>query len=121
MARWWVVCLCAEWCGVCREYRTAWQALAARRPDAAWRWIDVEDDADLVGDLEVETFPTLLIGEGATVRFLGPLAPHIGVLERLLDSLADAATPGGVAEHAALLARIQSAHPRDLAKAPDPG
>ena len=26
--QWWVVCLCAGWCGVCREYRSGFEALA---------------------------------------------------------------------------------------------
>jgi hypothetical protein len=33
-----------------------------------WEWLDVEDREDLVDDVDVETFPTLLIGQGA--RFL---------------------------------------------------
>lgn len=110
MARWWVICLCAEWCGVCREYRPGFDALAKRMPDLASAWIDVEDHADLMGDTDVETFPTLLIGEGAEVRFFGPMAPHIGVLERLVDSLQEVTSPRkslGLS-HEALLLRIQS-------------
>lgn len=33
--------------------------------------MDIEDDAGLVGDLDVETFPTLLIARDRTVLFLG--------------------------------------------------
>jgi hypothetical protein len=29
---WLVVCLCAEWCGVCREYRSRFEQVLARLP-----------------------------------------------------------------------------------------
>jgi hypothetical protein len=43
-----------------------------------------------VDDVDVETFPTLLIGQGARV-FLGPLLPQHAVLERLVASFIDGA------------------------------
>lgn len=86
-AGWWVVCLCAGWCGVCRDYRALFDGLAAAHPQARFEWVDVEDDEDLAGDLDVETFPTLLVADGRRARFLGPLLPQAAVLERLLSSL----------------------------------
>ncbi|MDA8456818.1 thioredoxin family protein [Acidovorax sp. GBBC 3334] len=84
---WWVVCLCAEWCGVCREYRAVFDALRAAHPETRFEWVDVEDEEGLAGDLDVETFPTVLIADGAQARFLGPLLPQAGVLARLLSGL----------------------------------
>lgn len=81
-----VACLCADWCGVCKEYAPAFKALQAKHPSVKFLWVDVEDEAALVGDLDVETFPTLLIGQGNVPLFLGPLLPQIQVLERLLVS-----------------------------------
>ena len=86
-ADWAVWCLCAAWCRVCGEYRHAFDALAAAQPQLRWVWLDVEDEEALLGDLDVETFPTLLIADCHQARFLGPLLPQIGVLERLLSSL----------------------------------
>lgn len=86
-APWSVWCLCAAWCRVCGEYRRAFDALASAQPQLHWAWVDVEDDEALLGDVEVETFPALLIAEAGQVRFFGPLLPQIGVLERLLASL----------------------------------
>ena len=82
----WVVCLCADWCVLCRDYRGLLEGVAARHP--AWRfaWVDIEDHADLVGDMDIETFPTLLIADGGGIRFLGPLAPQADTLSRLLAS-----------------------------------
>lgn len=86
-SRWWVVCLCAGWCGVCRDYRALFDGLAAEHPLVRFEWVDVEDEAALAGDLDVETFPTLLIADGQRARFLGPLLPQAPVLARLLSSL----------------------------------
>ena len=41
----------------------------------------------MVGDMDVETFPTLLVADAKGVLFLGPLAPHAAILSRLLASL----------------------------------
>ena len=82
-----VVCLCAAWCGVCREYEAPFKALQAQFPDIQFAWVDVEAHEDIVGDVDVETFPTLLIGCQNRALFLGPLLPQIKVLERLLAAL----------------------------------
>ncbi|MES2941359.1 MAG: thioredoxin family protein, partial [Pseudomonadota bacterium] len=85
----WVVCLCADWCGLCRDYRQVLKQVAARYPASPFAWLDIEDQADLVGDLDIETFPTLLVADEAGVLFLGTLTPHAETLARLLASLLD--------------------------------
>lgn len=108
---WWVVCLCAGWCGVCRDYRSGFDAVAQRWPDVRWEWLDVEDREDLVDDVDVETFPTLLIGQGARAFFLGPLLPQHAVLERLVASFIDGApaTPQLPPEATPLFQRVTAA------------
>lgn len=86
-ARWWVVCLCAAWCNVCRDYRAVFDALAREHPQTHFVWVDVEDEEEVAGELDVETFPTLLLADGRHARFLGPLLPQAGVLARMLASL----------------------------------
>jgi thiol-disulfide isomerase/thioredoxin len=81
------VCLCAEWCGACREYRPLFEQVARTHPGFRFAWVDVEDQADIADDFDVETFPTMLIGNGAGTRFLGPLLPHAETLARLLGAL----------------------------------
>lgn len=83
-----VLCLCAQWCDTCREYRAVFDAVGAAHPQLQFIWIDIEDQADLVGDVEVETFPTLLIADDAALRFFGPLTPQPQTLARLLEGLA---------------------------------
>jgi len=85
---WWVICLCAEWCGVCREWRGAFEQAAAANPQLHFAWIDIEDEAQAMGDVDVETFPTLLVAQGNQPRFYGPVLPSAAQLSRLLASLA---------------------------------
>jgi thioredoxin 1 len=82
-----VTCLCAEWCGTCRDYRTPFFSLAERFPEADFVWLDVEYDAERVGDLEVENFPTLRIEREGKVLFFGVMLPHAEHLSRLLEKL----------------------------------
>ena len=65
-----VACLCAEWCGTCREYRDAFDRLADKHPEICFAWIDIETHADRFDDLDVENFPTILIEDSVTTRFL---------------------------------------------------
>ncbi|KAF3998970.1 thioredoxin family protein [Glaciimonas immobilis] len=80
---WVVACLCAAWCGSCREYQTSFTALAHRHPDTRFVWIDIEDQADLMDDLDVDNFPTLLIQRGQIVTFLGPVELDLRLAERI--------------------------------------
>jgi thioredoxin 1 len=84
--RWIVACLCAQWCGTCESYRATFEALAARHPDKTFVWIDIEDHADVVGDLDVENFPTLLIQHHELVAFFGTMLPDGGLAHRLVQS-----------------------------------
>ena len=99
---WWAVCLCAAWCGTCGIYRPLFEELSRAHPDVRFEWVDIEDESDIAGDLDVETFPTLLIADGERALFLGPLLPQAPVLARLLASLQAAAPgsagPGGEAQ-----------------------
>lgn len=81
---WVVACLCAAWCDVCCQYRPAFEELAGRHPDLSFAWIDIEDQADVVGDIDVDNFPTLLIQRGDTVAFFGTVLPDARLAERLL-------------------------------------
>lgn len=89
-----LVCLCAEWCGVCRDFRSRFDQVQARFPQVRFEWVDVEDQADLVDPLEVDDFPTVLIGSGDAPVFFGPVRPQAEALERLLRDRIDSAQAG---------------------------
>jgi thioredoxin 1 len=82
-----VACLCAAWCDTCTAYRPGFLAMAGRFPRAEFRWVDIEDDAEAVEDIEVENFPTILVRRGDETLFQGVLLPHHSHLERLLQEL----------------------------------
>jgi thioredoxin len=83
-----VACLCAAWCRTCDEYRPVFDGAVdeLRRAGATLRvhWIDIEDEAELVGDYDVETFPTIVVADASHLRFAGPLTPQRETLQRLL-------------------------------------
>lgn len=109
---WRVVCLCAAWCRVCEAYQPGFAARAAS-PGLSFHWLDIEDEADHLGDLDIETFPSLLVLQGDRPRFFGPVLPQPEALDRLLQALrADldgpaAAAPAGLP--AAVQARLAGA------------
>jgi thioredoxin 1 len=80
-----VACLCADWCGACREYKPLFDSLATKFPNVRFLWVDVEDEADLIDPIEVEDFPTILIASGEKPLFFGTVLPHIETLERLVQ------------------------------------
>jgi len=105
-----VVCLCAAWCRTCESYQQVFESACAELPqaDLHTRWIDIEDEADLIGDLDIETFPTLLIADDRHVRFAGPLTPQPETLRRVLRAhLADTTAAKVSGDYATLAARLR--------------
>jgi len=82
-----VACLCAQWCGTCRDYQTAFDQLADAHPECCFVWIDIEAHADQLDDFDVENFPTILIEDALTRRFFGTVLPHAHIVERMLVDL----------------------------------
>ncbi|WP_301103343.1 thioredoxin family protein [Propionivibrio sp.] len=81
-----VVCLCAQWCGTCRDYMAGFTGLAVEFPGVRFLWLDIEEQADDLGDLDVENFPTLLIRRSDSVLFFGTMLPHLSYLRRLIET-----------------------------------
>lgn len=84
-----VLCLCAEWCGTCREYRDAFDHLASSFQAVKFLWWDIEDNAESLGDLDVENFPTILVRRHQWVLFFGTMLPQATHLHRLLETFLD--------------------------------
>jgi hypothetical protein len=117
-----VACLCAAWCRTCDGYApvfaAAMGALKVPGLDIRSHWIDVEDESDLVGDFDVETFPTLVVVDPRHVRFAGPLTPQPETLARLLRAVLDTAREG--AAGATLACEVESFAQRLRSQAPAP-
>jgi thioredoxin 1 len=82
-----VNCLCALWCDTCSAYKDGFLKLAERYPQARFTWLDVEDDAEEIGDLDVENFPTIQVKRGDEQLFYGVMLPYPEHLSRLLSEL----------------------------------
>lgn len=84
-----VYCLCAAWCRTCVAYAEIFQSCAIAGVNRAeWVWVDIEDEAEVVGEIEVENFPCLLLVDERHVYFFGPVRPQATVLERLFEKCA---------------------------------
>jgi hypothetical protein len=89
--------------------------VAERHPDKFFVWIDIEDHADIVGDLDVENFPTLLIQHHELVAFFGTMLPDAGIAHRLVQSTATQSDEVAGTDHQQrrarpVAARLQPAH-----------
>jgi len=85
--RWLVACLCAAWCRTCDDYRPVFDALAREfGPQARFVWVDIEDDEAVMSGVDVDDFPTLLIAHDDTMKFFGPVLPHLGTAQRLIQA-----------------------------------
>ena len=120
-----IACLCAAWCRLCDDYapvleQAVGELVAAGAP-LRCHWIDIEDQADLVGDFDVETFPTLVVADARHVRFAGPLTPQADTLRRLLRALVleapdDRPWPAAAPAIEAFARRLRARHADDVAR-----
>ena len=107
----WVVCLCAEWCGTCRDYRPLFEEVARAHPGFRFAWVDIEDHAEFADEFDVETFPTVLVAGQDGTRFLGPLLPNAQTLTRMLSALQ---APQPSDEHVATLLAALERSPQEF-------
>lgn len=88
-----VIAFCAQWCGTCREFQPIVDALAACHPEARFTWLDIEDDAELVDDVDIENFPTLAIFRDGLPVYFGTTLPLEKVVAQLLRAAGDSNVP----------------------------
>jgi thioredoxin len=84
-----VVALCAAWCDTCGEFRLTFERIARSRPHMLFLWLDIEDDSDVCGDIDIENFPTLAIYRGTQLLHYGVSLPQEGTVARLIDEIAE--------------------------------
>ena len=88
-----VVALCANWCGTCRDFQAVLTRIALAHPEIVFAWADIEDDAELVGDIDVDDFPTLAVFKAGQPLHFGASLPIEAVVTRLLARLAQPSPP----------------------------
>jgi hypothetical protein len=86
---WIVACLCAQWCGICRGWHDAFRALAAEGllPGARWLWVDIEQQADALGDFEPENFPVLAVQRGERLLYCATLPQQSANWRRMIEAV----------------------------------
>jgi len=90
-----VACLCAAWCRTCDDYRPNFDALAREFASAArFIWVDIEDDEEALGGVDVVDFPTLLIAHDDVIHFYGPVLPHAQTARQLVQRASQGALSG---------------------------
>nr|WP_315241307.1 thioredoxin family protein [uncultured Albidiferax sp.] len=104
----WVACLCADWCGSCRDYQERFEQVGRGFPGAQFVWVDIEDQADLVDPIEVDNFPTLLVVVDGAARFFGSITPQTETLQRLVQAQLDTTAAVADPEVRALAQRLRS-------------
>jgi len=83
---WLVACLCAAWCRTCDDYRQTFDSLSNEFSRAArFVWVDIEDDEAALAGVDVVDFPTLLLANGETIHFYGPVLPHAQIAHQLVQ------------------------------------
>src|ERR1700694_2975884 len=80
-----VVALCAAWCDTCNEFRASFEQIAEVRPHIVFVWLDIEDDSDVCGDIDLENFPTLAIYRGDALLHFGVSLPQQSMVARLVS------------------------------------
>ncbi|RTZ42315.1 thioredoxin [Candidimonas sp. SYP-B2681] len=84
-----IACYCAAWCDTCTQYRPDFDSLADQWPQHTFVWIDIEESPDLLGEEDVENFPTVVIQGPKGNLFYGTLLPYISHLARLISHMDD--------------------------------
>lgn len=95
-SQWLISCLCAAWCDTCQSYRKSFDDLRTLHPDKCFAWIDIEDHANLIDDLDIENFPTILIEYEYKVLFLGTMLPDANLVHRLVKSYEEMIQKNGI-------------------------
>ena len=104
-----VACLCAEWCGSCRDYRPVFESLEHHFAGRArFLWVDIEDESDALGAIDIDNFPSLLIAVAGRAAFFGAVTPQPQTAVRLIHRALQGEL-GGTVDAAAdgLLARLR--------------
>jgi thioredoxin-like negative regulator of GroEL len=82
-----LILFCAEWCGSCREFKKDFETLDADGLSKVW--LDIEDQASLTDDIEIENLPTIFaISKDGLSFYFGEIPPKKLFLEKILNDLA---------------------------------
>ncbi|MDB1145110.1 MAG: thioredoxin family protein [Alcaligenaceae bacterium] len=83
-----IVCYCAEWCRTCESFKSAFSTLASEYEERyAFVYIDVEEHYEMLGDEDIDNFPTILIQKEGVNHYFGEILPYASHLKQLIDKV----------------------------------
>ncbi|EKA2135258.1 hypothetical protein OKB61_003982 [Citrobacter freundii] len=81
-----VVCLCADWCNSCNEWKGIFTSLSEQYPDNLFIWLDIEQHPDMVSSVDLDILPVLLVQKNNNVLFLGAIQPRVDAIIPFLNT-----------------------------------
>ncbi len=81
---WW-----APWCGPCRAFGPAYEAAAAKHPEATFAKVDTEAEPGLAAAFQIHAIPTLMVFRDGMLLFREAGALSGAALEELLGRVAE--------------------------------
>ena len=83
-------CFCAAWCSACGAYADVFNLLSKQYAHGVdFVWVDIEDHADVMADVDIENFPSVLISDAQHIYFYGVLLPHLATAQQLMSRVVD--------------------------------
>lgn len=79
---WW-----APWCGPCRSFAPAFEAVAEANPDVTFAKVNTDEEQELAGAFQIRSIPTLMVFRDKVLLFAQPGALPRSVLEELVQKV----------------------------------
>jgi thioredoxin 1 len=77
----------AMWCGPCKALTPRLTTLSSKYPDITFVKVDVDENMDAIGELEIRSVPTIMIYNGDTLVNRSTGANIDSVYTKILDTL----------------------------------
>ena len=77
----------AAWCGPCRAFAPAYEAVSEKNPDVVFAKVDTDKEQDLAAAFQIRSIPTLMIFRDKVLLYAQPGAIPQSALEELLGKV----------------------------------
>ncbi len=77
----------AEWCGPCKRFAPAYEAVSERHPDIVFGKVDTEAEQGLAAQFEIRSIPTIMAIRDGVIVFSQPGALPEQAVESLIGQV----------------------------------